>query len=51
MPSNLYDLTLHEARQLLDSRQVSSQELTRAILDRVQKVEHHVKAFVTVTGD
>ena len=39
MPSNLYDLTLHEARQLLDSRQVSSQELTQAILDRVQRVE------------
>ena len=51
MPSNLYDLTLQEARQLLDGRQVSSQELTRAILDRVQQVEPQIKAFVTVTGE
>ena len=51
MQSSLYDISLHEARQLLDSRQVSSRELTRAILDRVQKVEHSLKAFVTVTGD
>ena len=51
MPGNLYDLTLHEARQLLDSRQVSSRELTQAILDRVQQVEPRLKAFVTVTGD
>ena len=51
MPGNLYDLTLHEARQLLDSRQVSSRELTQAILDRVRQVEPSLKAFVTVTGD
>ena len=51
MPSNLYDLTLHEARQLLDGRQVSSRELTQAILDRVQHVEPQIKAYVTVTGD
>ena len=51
MPANLYDLTLHEARQLLDSRQVSSRELTQAVLDRVQQVERRLKAFVTVTGE
>jgi aspartyl-tRNA(Asn)/glutamyl-tRNA(Gln) amidotransferase subunit A len=51
MPSNLYDLTLHEARQLLDSRQVSSRELTQAILNRVQQMEPRLKAFVTVTED
>jgi aspartyl-tRNA(Asn)/glutamyl-tRNA(Gln) amidotransferase subunit A len=51
MPANLYDLTLHEARQLLDSRQVSSRELTQAVLDRVQQVERRLKAFVTITED
>lgn len=51
MPSNLYDLTLHEARELLDSRQVSSHELTRAVLDRVEQVEPHLRAFVTVTEE
>ena len=51
MPSNLYDLTLHEARELLDGRQVSSLELTKAMLDRVQQVEPQIKAFVTVTEE
>ena len=51
MPGNLHDLTLHEACRLLDSRQASSLELTRAILDRVQQVETRLKAYVTVTED
>ncbi|MDP6101967.1 MAG: Asp-tRNA(Asn)/Glu-tRNA(Gln) amidotransferase subunit GatA [Dehalococcoidia bacterium] len=51
MPSNLYDLTLHEARHLLDGREVSSQELTQAVLDRVQQVEPRIKSYVTITGE
>ena len=41
----LADLTVHEARDLLDRREVSSVELTRAALDRIAKVEDSVKAF------
>ena len=44
-------LTIHEARSLLDKREVSSVELTRATLDRIAQVEDRVKAFVTVTED
>ena len=44
-------LTIHEAAELLKSRQVSSVELTEACLDRIDKVEDKVKAFVTVTAD
>ncbi|MBF8266538.1 MAG: glutamyl-tRNA(Gln) amidotransferase, subunit [Dehalococcoidia bacterium] len=51
MAANLFDLTLHEARGLLDSRQVSSRELTQAILGRIMEVEPRLKAFVTVTGE
>jgi aspartyl-tRNA(Asn)/glutamyl-tRNA(Gln) amidotransferase subunit A len=50
-PVDLHYLTLHEARQLLDGRQVSSRELTQAALERVLQVEHRLKAFVTVTGE
>ena len=45
------DLTISEARGLLDKREVSSVELTRAALDRIAQVEDSVKAFVTVTED
>ena len=49
MPSDaLHNLTAHEASGLLHSRQVSSEELTRAYLDRIQAVEDKVKAYVTV---
>ena len=44
-------LTIHEARSLLDRREISSVELTKATLERVAEVEPRVKAFVTVTED
>jgi len=47
----LTDRTVHEAGDLLDRRQVSSVELTRAVLDRIHEVEGRVKAFVTLTED
>ena len=49
--SDLYSLTAHEARELLASKDVSSAELTRSVLDRIAAVEPKVKAFVTVTED
>jgi aspartyl-tRNA(Asn)/glutamyl-tRNA(Gln) amidotransferase subunit A len=48
---NLPDLTIHEAREMLRKRQVSSVELTRACLDRIGAVEARVHALVTVTAD
>ena len=50
-PTNLTDLTIREARSLLDGREISSVELTRAALDRIAQVEDDVRAFVTVTED
>ena len=49
--AELSSLTIHEARSLLDDREISSVELTRAVLERVAEVEDRVKAFVTVTED
>ena len=42
-------ITIREARALLDSRQVSAVELTRAALERIGDVDDRVRAFVTVT--
>src|SRR3990170_843496 len=47
----LYNLTIHEAHRLLVERQVSSIELTDAVLRRLEKVEPRVRAFVTLTAD
>ena len=49
--STLSSLTIHEARSLLDSRDVSSVELTQAVLERIAQVEDRVKAYVSVNEE
>lgn len=44
-------MTIHEAHDLLKSREISSVELTRSVLDRIEAVDPLVHAFVTVTAD
>ena len=48
--TDLYQLTIHEASDLLNRGEVSSIELTQSCLQRIKAVEERVKAFVTVTG-
>ncbi len=47
----LYDLSIGELHQKLKSREVSSVESTRAMLDRIDSVEKQVGAFITVTPE
>lgn len=42
---------MRAAKTLLDRGDVSSYELTRAVLDRIREVDGRVNAFVTVTED
>ncbi len=51
MPDSLTGLTIHEACELLKSRQLSSVELTRAYLERIHRVDPRIQAFVTVTDE
>ncbi len=44
-------LTIHEAHELLISKQISSVELTRAYLARIRQVEPAVRACVSITED
>jgi len=48
---NLYELGIHEAHGLLKNKDISSQELTRAVLDRIGALEDRIGAFITVTED
>ena len=48
---NLYELTIHEASNLLKNREISSKELTKSILDRVESVEPFVGAYITIAGE
>ncbi len=51
MTSDLKQVTIHEAHELLKNRQLSSVELTKGYLERIRQVEPKVRAFVTVTDD
>ncbi len=44
----LYDLTIHQAHELLARREISSVELTQALLDRIAAVDEKVKAYLCV---
>ena len=44
--TELYQLTIHEAGELLRQHKISSVELTRAHLDRIRDVDDKVKAFI-----
>jgi aspartyl-tRNA(Asn)/glutamyl-tRNA(Gln) amidotransferase subunit A len=47
----LTGLTIERAARLLRSRKISSVELTRATLERVEALEGKLHAFITVTSD
>ncbi len=48
---NHKQLTIHEAHQLLKAKQLSSVELTRAILERIYQLEPKVSTLVTITDE
>ena len=48
---NLHELTIHEASGLLQARKISSQGLTKAVLDRIESVEENVGAYITVAAE
>ena len=45
----LHELTIQAAHELLKTKEISSRELTQAVLDRIEAVESRVEAFITVT--
>ena len=49
--SDLNWLTIQQARDLLATREVSSVELTRSCLERIDSVEDRVRSFVTLTPE
>jgi aspartyl-tRNA(Asn)/glutamyl-tRNA(Gln) amidotransferase subunit A len=44
----LYKLTIHEARDLLRKKEISSRELTKSILDRIRTTEDQIQSFITI---
>ncbi|NOY68379.1 MAG: Asp-tRNA(Asn)/Glu-tRNA(Gln) amidotransferase subunit GatA [Deltaproteobacteria bacterium] len=47
----LYELTIHEARDLLEKKEISALELTESVLARIDAVDDKTDAYLTVTAD
>ncbi|MBE9535893.1 MAG: Asp-tRNA(Asn)/Glu-tRNA(Gln) amidotransferase subunit GatA [Proteobacteria bacterium] len=47
----LENLTIHELRSKLDSKEVSSVELTRDVLNRIKVTDGEINSFVSLTAD
>ena len=48
---NLYEKTIHELSSMLKNKEVSSVEIVESVLDRIDRVEDKVGAYVTVAGE
>lgn len=47
----LHELSIQQAHELLSSRKISSEELTRAYLERIQRLDPPIKSYVTISED
>ncbi|MFZ5647627.1 MAG: Asp-tRNA(Asn)/Glu-tRNA(Gln) amidotransferase subunit GatA [Bacillota bacterium] len=48
---DLFKMTAHALHDSLAAKKISAEEICRASLDRIEKLEGRLKAFVTVTGE
>ena len=51
MPQDLHFLTITQAAELLKARQISPVELTRAFLDRAEKIDPQINAYLLLTAE
>jgi aspartyl-tRNA(Asn)/glutamyl-tRNA(Gln) amidotransferase subunit A len=51
MAENLWELTIHELRDLLLTKQVSAREIAEAFLNRIESLDPQIRAFITTTPE
>ncbi|MGD2273026.1 MAG: amidase family protein, partial [Desulfobacterales bacterium] len=47
----LYELAIHQAHRLLKKKEISSVELTRSVLDRIDALDDKLGAYITVAAE
>ena len=48
---NLYELTAHELSDKLKAKEISSTEITKSVIERIENVENKVECYITTTYD
>jgi len=51
VPDELWSRSATELNRMIDAKQVSPVEITESVLDRVERLNGRLRAFLTVTGD
>ncbi len=51
MGTELYQMTIHELRDLLQQKTVSAREITESVFQRIGAVEERVHAYISLTQD
>ena len=47
----LHDLTIQESHELISKRKISAEELTRACLERIHRLDPQIKSYVTISEE
>ena len=48
---DVHELSIRQAHKLLTSRDISAEELTRAYLERIQRLDSEIKSYVTISEE
>ena len=47
----LHYLTAHQLQNMLVSKQISAEELTRAVFERIEQIDDQIRAYITLTKE
>lgn len=51
MDKELYQMTIHEARRLLDKKEICSKDLVSSIFERIENIDSRINAYITIAKD
>jgi len=47
----LYQMTIHETRRLLDKKEICSKDLVSSVLERIGNIDSRTNAYITIAKD
>ncbi len=51
MDKELYQMTIHEARRLLDKKEICSKDLVFSVFERIESIDSRINAYITIAKD
>ena len=51
MDKELYQMTTHETRRLLDKKEICSKDLVSSVFERIESIDSRINAYITIAKD